>query len=97
MVKSYRGLLTFDHASGPVVTLPNQFGLMNPAVAFTAPDCADMFLSKLGEDQRAAFQRVIIDGASLLARAPQLGIDGLIFNVFGPGVRYALPLKNANS
>jgi hypothetical protein len=92
-VKNYRGLLMFDHASGPVITLPNQFGMSNPAVAFTAPDCADMFLSKLGEAQRASFLRVTIDGESLLKKVPQLGIDGLIFNVFGPGATYALRLK----
>jgi hypothetical protein len=96
-VKCYRGLLMFDHSSGPVITLPNQFGMTNPAAAFTAPDCADVFLSKLGEEQRAALLRRTIDGARLLEVAPQLGIDGLIFNVFGPGVRYALPLDNADS
>jgi hypothetical protein len=96
-VKSYRGLLMFDHSSGPVITLPNQSGMSNPAVAFTAPDCADRFLSKLNEAQRAAFQRVTIDGESLLKKAPQLGIDGLIFNVFGPGVTYALPLNSDES
>jgi hypothetical protein len=93
-VKSYRGFLTFDHSSGPIITLPNQFGMTSPAVAFTAPDCAEMFLSKLAEEQRATFLRRTIDGATLLEKAPQLGIDGLIFNVFGPGVRYALPLNN---
>jgi hypothetical protein len=92
-LKSYQGLLMFNHSSGPVITLPNQFGMSNAAVAFTAPDCADRFLSKLSEEQRAAFERVTIDGERLLKIAPQLGIDGLIFNVFGPGVTYALPLQ----
>jgi hypothetical protein len=83
----------FDHSSGLVITLPNQFGMSNPAVAFTTPDCAERFLSKLSEEQRAEFKRVTIDGESLLKVVPQLGIDGLIFNVFGPGANYALPLK----
>lgn len=90
-VKSYRAFLTFDHPSGPIITLPNQFGMITPAAAFTAPDCAEMFLSLVGEEQSAGFKRVTIDGASLIDKAPQLGIDGLIFNAFGPGVRYALP------
>jgi hypothetical protein len=96
-VKSYRGFLTFDHESGPIITLPNQLGMKNPAVAFTAPDCADTFLSKLTEEQRASFVRRTIDGATLFERAPQLGIDGLIFNVFGPGARYALPFNHVTA
>lgn len=91
---SYRAFLTLDHASGPVVTLPNQFGMSSPAVAFTAPDCAEMFLSKLDEEQRAGVRLVTTGGNVLLEQAAALGIDGVAINVFGPGATYALPFDS---
>jgi hypothetical protein len=90
---NYRAFLTFDHVSGPVITLPGHSGMSNPAAAFTAPDCADMFLSNLSEEQSAEMRRVTVGGNKLLEQARALGIDGLIINVFGPGVTYALPFS----
>ena len=94
---NYRAFLTLDHSSGLVVTLPNHSGMSNPAVAFTAPDCADMFLSELDEAQRTGLRLVTIDGNTLLEKAPVLGIDGLVINVFGPGAMYALPFNTISS
>lgn len=94
---NYRAFLTFDNSFGRVVTLPNQFGMSNPAAAFTAPDCADMFLSELAEDQRAGLQRVTIAGHTLFEKSPVLGIDGLIVNVFGPGATHALIFETIGS
>jgi hypothetical protein len=88
---NYRAFLTFDHSSGPVITLPDYSGMSNPAAAFTAPDCADMFLSELTEDQRTQMRRVTIGGNTLLEKSALLGIDGLVINVYGPGAMYALP------
>lgn len=89
---NYRAFLLYDHVSGPVITLPNQAGMSNPAAAFTAPDCADMFLSKLGAEQAAQMRQVTIDGKRLF-QTPPAGTDGLIFNFFGPGATYALPFN----
>jgi hypothetical protein len=94
---NYRTFLTLDHSSGPVVTLPNHSGMSNPAAAFTAPDCADLFLSKLDEAQRAGLRLVTVGGNTLLEKAPVLGIDGLVINVFGPGPTYALSFGAINS
>lgn len=91
-LEDYRAFMLYNHASGPVITLPNRGGMSNPAAAFTAPDCADAFLRLLGEEQSAQLQPVTIDGKSLLSNPP-LGIDGLLFNPFGPGATYALPLS----
>jgi hypothetical protein len=90
---AYRAFLLYNHASGPVITLPNQGGMSNPAAAFTAPDCADAFLSALSEEQRAQLRPVTIDGKSLLGNPPH-GIDGLLFNPFGPGATYALSFSS---
>lgn len=94
---NYRAFLTLDHSSGPVITLPNHSGMSNPAAAFTAPDCADMFLSELDEAQRTQLRLVTIDGNTLLEKAPVLGIDGLVINVSGPGATYALPFSAISS
>jgi len=94
---NYRAFLTFDHPSGPVVTLPNHSGMSNPAAAFTAPDSADKFLSELDEELGTQLRRVTIDGNTLLEKAPVLGIDGLIINIFGPGATYALPFSAFSS
>lgn len=91
---NYRALILYDHASGPVVTLPNQLGLTNPAAAFTAIDCAETFLNELGEDP-ANFKQVVIDGRRLFANFP-LGVDGMVFNFFGPGPTYALRVNLAS-
>ncbi|MDT4968001.1 MAG: hypothetical protein QOJ64_2738 [Acidobacteriota bacterium] len=93
---NYLAFLTFDHVSGPVITLPGHSGMSNPAAAFTAPDCADLFLSELTEEQRGEMRRVTIGGNRLLEQATMLGIDGLIINVFGPGATYALPFSVIN-
>ncbi len=90
-ISNYRAFLLFDHSSGPVITLPNQGGMANPAAAFTAPDCAEMFLTKLNAEQRAAMQQVVIAGEKIQTAAPRLGIDGLLINAFGPGATYAFP------
>ncbi|HUQ31537.1 MAG TPA: hypothetical protein VM095_05420 [Pyrinomonadaceae bacterium] len=93
---NYRAFLTFDHVSGPVITLPGHSGMSNPAAAFTAPDCADTFLSNLSEEQSAQMRRVTVGGNRLLEQAPVLGIDGLIINAFGPGAIYALHFSVIN-
>jgi hypothetical protein len=92
-VMNYRAFLLFNHSSGPVITLPNQGGMKNPAAAFTAPDCAAMFLSKLSEEQAAQMQQVINSGERLFETASVLGVDGLIINIFGPGTKYAFPFQ----
>jgi hypothetical protein len=91
-LEDYPAFVLYNFASGPVVTLPGRGGLSNPAAAFTAPDCAAAFLRLLGEEQRAQLRQVTLDGKSLLGNLPH-GIDGLLFNPFGPGATYALPLN----
>ncbi len=93
-VRNYRAFLVFNHSSGPVITLPNQGAMSNPAVAFTAPDCADMFLSRLGDEQRGSLHQAVAGGEELMEGALRLGIDGLLFNPFGPGVAYAFPFND---
>lgn len=88
-IMNYRGFILFDHVSGPIVTLPNQGGMSNPAAAFTTPDCVQQFLSELSDAERESVKQVEVDGKRLMELA-SLGIDGFLFNLFGPGASYAL-------
>lgn len=81
----FPAFLLFNGQTGYAITLPNQGGLKNPAVVFTAPDCADAFLARLTDEQRQDLQRVTVDGITLIKKLPLQQIDGLVLNVFGPG------------
>ena len=89
-IENHRGFMVFDHLSGPIVTLPNQGGMAHPAAAFTAPDCAQKFLDVLSESERTSIKQVEVDGKRLLELPPLCGVDGFLFNFFGPGPTYAL-------
>lgn len=84
-IASFKGFLLFNGRSGYVITLPNQGGMKNPAAVFTAPDCADAFLSRLTDEQREGFERIAVDGMTLIKRLPLQEIDGLLLNAVGPG------------
>lgn len=88
-ILNYRAFMLFDHVSGPIVTLPNIGGLANPAAAFTTPDCVQKFFAELSDEERASIKQVEVDGNRLL-QLSSLGIDGFLFNFFGPGASYAL-------
>lgn len=90
VLANHSGFLVFDHLSGPIVTLPNQGGLKHPAAAFTAPDCAQKFLDELSEAERTSIKQVEVTGQRLLELPPLCGIDGFLFNFFGPGPGYTL-------
>ncbi len=87
-IMNYRAFMLFDHVSGPIITLPNQGGMSNPAAAFTTPDCVQNFLSALSDEERASVKQVEVDGNRLL-QLSSLGIDGFLFNYFGPGASYS--------
>jgi hypothetical protein len=84
-VARFPAFIIFNGPSGYVITLPNQGGMRNPAAVFTAPDCADAFLARLTDEQRQGFQRVGVDGMTLLKRLPLQEIDGMLLNACGPG------------
>lgn len=87
---SFVNFYVFNHSTGPIITLPNRSGMSNPAAAFTAPDCAREFLSKIDEKLRGQMEAMKVSPRDLIGKRQTLGIDGLIFNVYGPGATYAL-------
>jgi hypothetical protein len=84
-VARFRGFMLFNGPSGSVITLPNQGGMMNPAVVFTAPDCVEAFLARLTDEQRQGLERIAADGMTLIKKLPLQEIDGMLINAFGPG------------
>jgi hypothetical protein len=88
-IMNYPGYILFDHVTGPIVTLPNMGGMSNPAAAFTTPDCVQQFFNELSDEERASIKQVEVDGNRLL-QLSSLGVDGFLFNFFGPGASYAL-------
>jgi hypothetical protein len=84
-IARFQGFLIFNGPSGYVITLPNQGGLKNPAAVFTAPDCADAFLARLTDEQQQGFERMVVDGMTLLKKLPLQEIDGMFLNACGPG------------
>lgn len=99
-IASFKTFLLFNAKSGYVVTLPNQGGLKNPAAVFTAPDCADAFLARLTEEQREGFERIVVDGMTLIKRLPLQEIDGMLINAVGPGtatILFFAEIEDVNS
>lgn len=84
MLLAFPGFTSFSTASGAIATAVGAGGMKNPAMVFTAPDCADTVLEKLGE-QGKSLTRVVTGGEQLFGAYPKLGIDGLLFNPMGPG------------
>lgn len=99
-IARFPAFLLFNGPSGYVITLPNQGGLKNPAAVFTAPDCVDAFLARLTDEQRQGFERLAVDGMTLLKKLPLQEIDGMYFNAFGPGhttVLFFAEIEDVNS
>ncbi|HJQ31234.1 MAG TPA: hypothetical protein VJ866_03595 [Pyrinomonadaceae bacterium] len=99
-IARFPAFLLFNGPSGYVITLPNQGGMKNPAVVFTAPDCADAFLARLTDEQRQGLERVAADGMTLIKKLPLQQIDGMLLNAFGPGpanVLFFAEIEDVNS
>lgn len=63
-----------------IATAQGAGGLTNPAMVFTAPDCAAEISSRYPQ-----LERLTVDGQSLFSLLPSQGVDGVVFNPLGPG------------
>lgn len=88
----YRQFSAFLFANNSVLTLPEQGGLMNPAVVLTAADCARDLLTRLPDAVRNDVRQVFTTGEQLIDILPEQGVDGLLINPFGPGPMFPLRL-----
>ncbi len=80
--------ITFQYAAGGVMMLPYESLTVNRAAVFTAPDCVEKFLSRFSEGQRAQIKEVTVEGATMLRQLPELGVDGMVVNIVGPGATF---------
>ena len=84
--------LVFGNPNDTIVTVPDQQGMANGAAVFTAPDCAAALTDKLSPETAGKLRRVTLAGSKLFATILQAGVDGVVFNPFGPGPTRALTL-----
>lgn len=84
MLIAFPGFTSFAVPGGAIATAVGAAGLKNPAMVFTAPDCADLAVEKLGP-QASQLKRVVTSGEQLFSAYPKLGVDGVLLNPFGPG------------
>ncbi len=63
-----------------IATAPGFGGMKNPALVFTAIDSAQV----LAQDH-PNLQRQIVDGRTLFPHLLNQGVDGVVFNILGPG------------
>lgn len=80
---------TLKKPDGGIATKPGANQLKNPAMVFTAPDCADAALAAGGPAMRK-YQRVTATGRQLFGAFSSLSVDGFVFNPHGPGPTRAL-------
>ncbi len=80
-LRDFPGYLVLFHAEhDAIATLQNVGGFENPAILFTALDCCEKLHGKHPQLQRRTWS-----GSELAAQLPDLGVDGVITNPFGPG------------
>lgn len=92
----FPGYTIFTFPNGSVAYAMGIEGYQNPAMVFTAPDCAALAQEKLGA-QAAALKRVTVSGEALFAAFPRLAVDGMVFNPFGPGTAKMFDAKLCQS
>ena len=89
-VAAYPQFEAFTFPNKTVLTMPEQGGMLNPAVVCTAPDCAKAILRRVPEAMRAELQVVFTTGRELVEKLPEQGMDGLMLNPAGPGPSFPL-------
>ena len=82
----FDGWISFALPSSAIATAVGAAGLKNPAMVFTAPDCALAARAAIGE-QAATLTDVVTTGLKLFGAFETLGIDGYLVNPMGPGTR----------
>ncbi len=80
-MRDYVGYIFFINPEHDAfVTAVGAGGKQNPAMVFTAIDCAQVVAQKYPH-----LKQQIVSGERLFSLLPRQGVDGIIFNPFGPG------------
>lgn len=91
-LRTFEGFTILATAQDAVATAQGAGGFKNPAMVFTAPDAAERVLAQV-----SGLHAVHLTGTQLFELLPRAGVDGLLFNVMGPGPTAAFPLSLATS
>lgn len=88
-LRDHPGYLYFMHPEQQAIaTAAGMSGMKNPAMIFTALDCAQMVSRSYSQlEQKTA------GGAALFAWLRNQGVDGVIFNPLGPGTKAAYDIS----
>lgn len=92
-LRRYLGYQILLHPNQSIVTAPGHGGYANPAVLFTAPDCADRCLAQMPLEAAHRLTRLTVIGEDLFQQMPLQGVDGMVFNPLGPGATATLPVS----
>jgi hypothetical protein len=87
-LRSFEGFSLLTHPTGAVATAVGALGLQNPAMICTSPDS----LARL-QAQAPGTSATYLSGRALFDLLPRAGVDGMVFNLVGPGPSAALPLS----
>jgi hypothetical protein len=78
---AHPGYVFFIHPEqNAIATAPGFDGMKNPALVFTAIDSAQAL-----EREHPHLQRQVVDGRTLFPHLLKQGVDGVVFNILGPG------------
>jgi hypothetical protein len=91
-LRTFEGFTLLATAQDAVATAQGAGGLKNPAMVFTAPDAVERVLAQV-----KGLRAVHLSGTQLFELLPRAGVDGVVFNVMGPGPAAAFPLSLATS
>ena len=88
-LRDYEGymLLKFPEQDA-IVTAVDYGGLRNPAMVFTAIDCANQV-----REENPQLKLQVVSGRKLFSMLPHQGVDGVVFNPFGPGATAVFDLS----
>ncbi len=88
-MRAYVGyILLVNPEHDALVTAVGAGGKQNPAMVFTAVDCAQVVTEKYPQ-----LKQQIVNGEKLFSLLPSQGVDGMIFNPFGPGPKIVCDLS----
>jgi hypothetical protein len=84
-IRNYPQFQIFIYPNQTVLTMPEQFGMTNPAVVCSSPDSTRDILRRVPVEMQNQLQMVVTSGAELMDKLPEQNMDGWIMNPVGPG------------
>lgn len=87
-LRTFEGFTILVNEKDAVTTAQGAGGFQNPAMVFTSPDSFERVLGQFPQ-----LRPVTMSGPELFELLPRAGVDGIAFNVMGPGATAYFPLS----